>query len=98
MFEGAQRLGEDLRADPHRVADLAEAARALLEQPDDQRRAAIANPVEGDPAGAGGRVNIAGVDIFRFDDDTGKIVEHWDVLRQVPEPTGSGNDMISQLS
>jgi len=43
------------------------------------------------------RWNMAGVDIFRFDDDA-KIVEHWDVLQQVPETTASGNDMFSQLS
>ena len=41
--------------------------------------------------------NMAGVDIFRLDDD-GKIIEHWDVLQQVPETTASGNDMFSQLS
>lgn len=41
--------------------------------------------------------NMAGVDIFRIDDD-GKIIEHWDVLQQVPETTASGNDMFSQLS
>lgn len=41
--------------------------------------------------------NMAGVDIFRLDDD-GRIVEHWDVLQQVPETTASGNDMFSQLS
>jgi predicted SnoaL-like aldol condensation-catalyzing enzyme len=41
--------------------------------------------------------NMAGVDIFRFD-DAGTIVEHWDVLQQVPEKTASGNDMFSQLS
>jgi predicted SnoaL-like aldol condensation-catalyzing enzyme len=40
--------------------------------------------------------NMAGVDIFRIDD--GKIIEHWDVLQQVPETTASGNDMFSQLS
>jgi predicted SnoaL-like aldol condensation-catalyzing enzyme len=40
--------------------------------------------------------NMAGVDIFRVDD--GKIIEHWDVLQQVPETTASGNDMFSQLS
>jgi predicted SnoaL-like aldol condensation-catalyzing enzyme len=40
--------------------------------------------------------NMAGVDIFRI--DGGKIIEHWDVLQQVPETTASGNDMFSQLS
>jgi len=41
--------------------------------------------------------NMAGVDIFRFNDD-GKIIEHWDVLQPIPETTASGNDMFSQLS
>ena len=40
---------------------------------------------------------MAGVDIWRFDED-GKIIEHWDVLQTVPETTASGNDMFSQLS
>jgi predicted SnoaL-like aldol condensation-catalyzing enzyme len=41
--------------------------------------------------------NTAGVDFWRFNDE-GKIIEHWDVLQQVPETTASGNDMFSQLS
>jgi predicted SnoaL-like aldol condensation-catalyzing enzyme len=41
--------------------------------------------------------NMAAVDIFRLNDD-GMIVEHWDVLQEVPETTASGNDMFSQLS
>jgi predicted SnoaL-like aldol condensation-catalyzing enzyme len=39
----------------------------------------------------------AGVDIWRFDDE-GKVIEHWDVLQQVPDTTASGNDMFSQLT
>lgn len=41
--------------------------------------------------------SMAGVDIFRLN-DAGKIIEHWDVLQQVPEKTASGNDMFSQLT
>jgi predicted SnoaL-like aldol condensation-catalyzing enzyme len=41
--------------------------------------------------------NLAGVDIWRFDDE-GKMIEHWDVLQQVPKTTASGNDMFSQLT
>lgn len=33
------------------------------------------------------------VDIFRFDEQ-GKIVEHWDVIQQVPEKTASGRSMF----
>jgi predicted SnoaL-like aldol condensation-catalyzing enzyme len=42
-------------------------------------------------------LNSAGVDIFRFNED-GKIVEHWDVLQEVPTATASGNDMFSQVT
>jgi predicted SnoaL-like aldol condensation-catalyzing enzyme len=41
--------------------------------------------------------NMAGVDIFRLNDD-GKIIEHWDILQPVPETTASGNDVFSQLT
>ena len=41
--------------------------------------------------------NTAGVDIYRVGED-GKIIEHWDVLQEVPETTASGNDMFSQLT
>jgi predicted SnoaL-like aldol condensation-catalyzing enzyme len=41
--------------------------------------------------------NMAGVDIWRFNDE-GKMIEHWDVLQAIPETTASGNDMFSQLS
>jgi predicted SnoaL-like aldol condensation-catalyzing enzyme len=34
--------------------------------------------------------------MFRLNDD-GKNIEHWDVLRQAPDTTASGNDMFSQL-
>jgi predicted SnoaL-like aldol condensation-catalyzing enzyme len=42
-------------------------------------------------------LGMAGADFFRLNGD-GKIVEHWDVLQQVPETTASGNDMFSQLT
>ncbi len=41
--------------------------------------------------------NMAVIDIFRLDGD-GKVIEHWDVLQDVPPTTVSGNDMFSQLS
>jgi predicted SnoaL-like aldol condensation-catalyzing enzyme len=41
--------------------------------------------------------NMAAVDIWRFNND-GKMIEHWDVLQEVPETTASGNDMFRQLS
>ncbi len=37
--------------------------------------------------------DYAGVDIFRLDAD-GKVVEHWDVLQQVPAHSAHGNGMF----
>jgi len=37
--------------------------------------------------------DYAGIDIFRFD-DTGKIVEHWDVLQVIPETSEHDNGMF----
>ena len=33
---------------------------------------------------------VAGVDIYRFNSD-GKMVEHWDVLEEVPDPSKAAN-------
>jgi predicted SnoaL-like aldol condensation-catalyzing enzyme len=38
----------------------------------------------------------AGMDFFKIED--GKIVEHWDVLQDIPDATASGQDMFSELS
>ncbi len=40
-----------------------------------------------------GESDWAGIDIFRFD-DTGKVVEHWDVLQRVPTESANQNSMF----
>ena len=42
---------------------------------------------------AGPNKDWAGMDIFRFD-ESGKIVEHWDVLQVVPGESAHGNTMF----
>ena len=39
-----------------------------------------------------GGVEYVTMDIFRFD-ETGKIVEHWDSMQEIPEETKNGNTM-----
>lgn len=38
----------------------------------------------------------AGMDFFKI--GNGKIVEHWDVLQDIPDATASGQDMFSELT
>ena len=40
-----------------------------------------------------GGLEYAGIDIFRLD-DTGKIVEHWDVLQEMPKTSAHDNGMF----
>ena len=40
-----------------------------------------------------GESDWAGIDIFRFD-DTGKVVEHWDVLQRVSAESANQNSMF----
>jgi predicted SnoaL-like aldol condensation-catalyzing enzyme len=34
---------------------------------------------------------VAGVDIYRFDNTDGKVIEHWDVLQPIPDPLTAAN-------
>lgn len=38
-------------------------------------------------------LDYAGIDIFRFD-DSGKIIEHWDVLQVIPQSSRNNNTMF----
>jgi predicted SnoaL-like aldol condensation-catalyzing enzyme len=40
-----------------------------------------------------GGLEYAGIDIFRMDDQ-GKVVEHWDVLQELPETSANDNGMF----
>ena len=36
----------------------------------------------------------AGIDIFRLDDNSCKIMEHWDVLQRIPQRSANDNTMF----
>ena len=40
-----------------------------------------------------GGLEYAGIDIFRLD-EAGKVVEHWDVLQELPEQSANSNGMF----
>lgn len=40
-----------------------------------------------------GNLEYAGIDIFRFD-EAGKVVEHWDVLQEIPPTSKNDNSMF----
>ncbi len=40
-----------------------------------------------------GGLEYAGIDIFRLD-EAGKVVEHWDVLQELPETSANDNGMF----
>ena len=40
-----------------------------------------------------GELEYAGIDIFRLD-EAGKVVEHWDVLQELPDNSENGNGMF----
>jgi hypothetical protein len=105
-LERAQRLRGGPLADPHRIANLegfvvsASTTRGGEREGHGRGREEQGLIAERDLVAVHSHYktwNMAGVDIFRFD-ETGKIIEHWDVLQQVPETTASGDDMFSQLS
>lgn len=59
-FHGSQGLGEDLGGDAaDRVAELGEPVRAALEDAHDEHGPAVADPVQGQPAGAARVVDVA---------------------------------------
>ena len=40
-----------------------------------------------------GNLEYAGIDIFRFD-EAGKVIEHWDVLQEIPPTSKNDNSMF----